>query len=235
MTGDTVECFNCGRPNPGWAQVCRSCGVPLVAAGGSSAPTGPFPTDQASLMSMGAAIGAVLAVIVVGFLLSNMGKSTPTVGFQTPSPSARTSISFEPSSSAGGSIPAVPSDTPVPTPALPGTVTFGTALDRGTQTVSAPATTFTPQSAAFAHSIAFTAPYGAATLSEEVVKVAGDGTESIVQTRQAGTFAVDPAATVLGYSAPIGGLYRDWGAGQYVMRVYRGDEKVAEATFTLNP
>jgi hypothetical protein len=235
MTGDTVECFNCGRPNPGWAQVCRSCGVPLVAAGSSSAPTGPFPTDQASLMSMGAAIGAVLLVIVVGFLLSNLGRSTPTVGFQTPSPSARASFSFEPSSSAAGSLPAAPTDTPVPTPALPGTVTFGTALDRGTQTVSAPATAFTPQSAAFAHSIAFTAPYGAASLSEEVVKVAGDGTESIVQTREAGTFAVDPNATVLGYSAPIGGLYRDWGPGQYVMRVYRGDEKVAEGTFTLNP
>lgn len=235
MTGDTVECFNCGRPNPGWAQVCRSCGVPLVAAGGSSAPTGPFPTDSASLMSMGAAIGAVLVVIVVGFLLSNMGRSTPTVGFQTPSPSAETSISFEPSSSALGSAPVVPSDTPVPTPALPGTLTFGTALDSGTLTVTAPATAFTPQSAAFAHSIAFTAAYGAAAISEEVVKVAGDGTESIVQTRQAGTFSVDPDVTVIGYSAPIGGLYRDWGPGQYVMRVYRGDEKVAEGAFTLNP
>ena len=235
MTGDTVECFNCGRPNPGWAQVCRSCGVPLVAAGSNSAPSGPFPTDQASLLSMGAAIGAVLVVVLVGFLLSNMGRSTPTVGFQTPSPSARASISFAPSSSAAGSVPVAASATPVPTPALPGTLTFGTGLDRATQTVTDPTAAFTPQSAAFAHSIAFTAAYGAASLSEEVVKVAGDGTESIVQTREAGTFAVDPAATVLGYSAPIGGLYRDWGAGQYVMRVYRGDEKVAEGAFTLNP
>ena len=29
MTGDSVECFNCGRANPSWAQVCRSCGVPM--------------------------------------------------------------------------------------------------------------------------------------------------------------------------------------------------------------
>jgi hypothetical protein len=24
MTEETVDCFNCGRANPEWAQVCRS-------------------------------------------------------------------------------------------------------------------------------------------------------------------------------------------------------------------
>jgi hypothetical protein len=55
-TGETVECFNCGRANPPWAQVCRFCGVPLVAAGSPALiPSGPFPTDSRSLLSMGAA------------------------------------------------------------------------------------------------------------------------------------------------------------------------------------
>ncbi|HET9878966.1 MAG TPA: zinc ribbon domain-containing protein [Candidatus Limnocylindria bacterium] len=235
MTGDTVECFNCGRPNPGWAQVCRSCGVPLVAARSASAPTGPFPTDQASLISMGAAIAAVLVAVLLGFLLSSMSPSTPTVGFATPTPSPRASISLRPSASAVGSVPAAPVETPVPTPALPGTLTFGTALDQTTRTVTAPTSEFTPQSGGFAHSIAFPAAYGADTISEEVAMVAADGTETIVQSRQAGTFAANPAATVIGLSAPIGGLYADWGVGTFVMRVYRGEEKVAEGTFTLNP
>ncbi len=235
MTGDTVECFNCGRPNPGWAQVCRSCGVPLVAARSGSQASGPFPTDPASLVSMGAAIGAVLVAVLLGFVLSNMSPTTPTVGFQTPTPTPRASLSLRPSASAIGSVPVVASATPVPTPALPGTLTFGTALDPSTQTVSAPTDTFTPQSAAFAHSIAFAAAYGADAISEEVVRVAGDGTETIVQSRQAGTFAVNPTRTVLGYTAPIRALYTDWGVGTYVMRVYRGDERVAEGRFILNP
>lgn len=235
MTGDTVECFNCGRPNPGWAQVCRTCGVPLVAGRGTSTPSGPFPTDQASLISMGAAIGAVLLAVLVGFVLSNMGPSEPTVGFQTPSPSPRASISFEPSASAGGSGPGAASQTPVPPPALPGTLTFGTAIDATTQAVTAPTASFTPQSGTFAHSIAFTEAYGGQTISEEVVMVAADGTETPVQSRETGTFAADPAATVIGLSTPIAGLYADWGTGTFVMRIYRGEEKVAEGTFTLNP
>jgi hypothetical protein len=209
--------------------------VPLVAARSASAPTGPFPTDQASLVSMGAAIGAILVAVLVGFLLSNMSPSTPTVGFETPSPSPRASISVRPSASALGSVPAAASETPVPAPPLPGTLTFGTAIDETTRAITEPTDSFTPQSGTFAHSIAFAEPYGADTISEEVVMVAADGTETIVQSRQAGTFAANPAATVIGLSAPIGGLYADWGAGTFVMRVYRGEEKVAEGTFTLNP
>jgi hypothetical protein len=209
--------------------------VPLVAARSASAPTGPFPTDQASLVSMGAAIGAVLVAVLVGFLLSNMSPSTPTVGFATPTPSPRASISLRPSASAIASGPVAASETPVPPPALPGTLTFGTAIDETTRAVTAPTDAFTPQSGGFAHSIAFAAPYGADTISEEVARVAGDGTETIVQSREAGTFAANPAATVIGLSAPISGLYAEWGAGTYVMRIYRGEEKVAEGTFTLNP
>ena len=57
MTGDSVECFNCGRANPSWAQVCRSCGVPMrPGAAGSAPPSGRVPTDRDSLFSIGAAV-----------------------------------------------------------------------------------------------------------------------------------------------------------------------------------
>lgn len=233
MTGDSVECFNCGRPNPTWAQVCRSCGVPLVAGRGSAAASGPFPTDQASLISMGAAVGAILVAVLFGVIFSNLNPTNPTVGFATPSPSA--SFVISPSFSTAASVPVVVSDTPVPTPALPGTITFGTVLDGATRTVSQPTDQFTPQAGAFAHSIQFAAPYGAAVLIEEVSRIAGDGTETIVQSRAEGGNNADPNATVIGYSVPVSAVYNAWGNGDFVMRIYRGDEKVAEGRFSLNP
>ncbi len=235
MTGDTVDCFNCGRPNPGWAQVCRSCGVPLVAAGGSTAPSGPFPTDQASLLSMGAAIGAVLVVILAGFLLSSASPTTPTVGFSSASPTPHESISIRPSRSAAPSTPVVvetPAPTPVPSVVLPGTLTFGTGLDAN-RAVTGVTNEFTSGSPAFAHSIAFAEAYGADTVSEEVSRIAGDGTETVVQTREEGTFQVEAGATTLSYSAPIAGLYSAWGPGTYIMRIYRGTELVAQRSFVL--
>lgn len=235
MTGDSVECFNCGRPNPAWAQVCRSCGVPLVAARGDGAPSGPFPTDQASLISMGAAVGAILVAVLFGVIFSNLSPTKVTVGFATPSPSPSGSIVLGPSFSAGPSVPAVVSATPVPTPALPGAITFGTVLDGATRTVSQPTDQFTPQAGAFAHSIAFAAPYGASVLVEEVARVAGDGSETIVQSRDEGGNNADPNASVIGYSVPVSAVYQAWGTGNFVMRIYRGNEKVAEGTFTLNP
>ena len=155
MTGESVECFNCGRPNPAWAQVCRSCGVPLVAARGDGAPSGPFPTDQASLVSMGAAVAAILVAVLFGVIFSNLNPTNPTVGFATPVPSPSGSFVIGPSFSPGPSAPVAATTTPVPTPALPGTITFGTVLDGATRTVSQPTDQFTPQAGAFAHSIAF--------------------------------------------------------------------------------
>jgi hypothetical protein len=235
MTGESVECFNCGRPNPAWAQVCRSCGVPLVAARGDGAPSGPFPTDQASLTSMGAAVAAILVAVLFGVIFSNLNPTKVTVGFPTPSPSPSGSFVISPSFSPGASAPVAVTTTPVPTPALPGTITFGTVLDGATRTVSQPTDQFTPQAGAFAHSIAFAAPYGAALLVEEVTRVAGDGTEKIVQSRAEGGNNADPNALVIGYSVPVANVYQAWGTGNFVMRIYRGDEKVAEGTFTLNP
>ena len=48
-TDETVDCYNCGRSNPEWAQVCRSCGVPLRHGQARVVPTGRIPTDRNSL------------------------------------------------------------------------------------------------------------------------------------------------------------------------------------------
>ena len=136
--------------------------------------------------------GAILVAVLFGVIFSNLNPTKVTVGFATPSPSPSGSIVLGPSFSAGPSVPAVVSATPVPTPALPGAITFGTVLDGATRTVSQPTDQFTPQAGAFAHSIAFAAPYGASVLVEEVARVAGDGSETIVQSRDEGGNNADP-------------------------------------------
>jgi hypothetical protein len=90
MTDETVDCFNCGRANPEWAQVCRSCGVVLRHGEERVVPAGPFPTDQSSLVSIGAVIGTILAAVLIGLFVSNFGgEPDPAVGqaSATPSPS----------------------------------------------------------------------------------------------------------------------------------------------------
>ena len=148
MTDETVECFNCGRANPEWAQVCRSCGVALRHGQVRVVPTGRVPTDRDSLISIGAVLGTILAALIIGLFVSGLNPTEPTVGFATPSPSP----TLEPT--------AVPSETPIPTEAptpvptpvpLLATVTFGTELGANRQVVN-PVETFTP-GMTFAHSI----------------------------------------------------------------------------------
>ena len=89
MTGESVECFNCGRANPSWAQVCRSCGVPMRPGGaGSQPPSGRVPTDRDSLVSIGAALATIGLAIVFGLILSGMLPEAPAVIASTsPTPS----------------------------------------------------------------------------------------------------------------------------------------------------
>ena len=185
MTDESVDCFNCGRSNPEWAQVCRSCGVALRHGEARIVPTGRFPTDRDSLISMGAVVGTILAAVIVGLFLSSLNSTDPTVGEATPTPSPTPiptpSLSVAPSVSAT----AVPTPTPVP---LPATVAFGTELD-GNRVVVSPVDTFTP-GMTFAHSITSTQPFGAATIGEEIVRLNEDGTD--------GEQIVAPAGNQLG-------------------------------------
>ena len=88
MTDETVDCFNCGSANPEWAQVCRSCGVALRHGEARMVAAGRVPTDRDSLVSIGAVIGTILAALVIGLFISSLNPTDPTVGRETPSPSA---------------------------------------------------------------------------------------------------------------------------------------------------
>lgn len=235
MTGETVECFNCGRPNPEWAQVCRSCGVPLRHGLASSVPEGRVPTDPTSLISIGAVVATIVGAILLGLFVANLNPTDPSLIGVRPTASASPTInpipsgaaSVAPSVSAG---PATP--TPVPTPALPGTVAFGTGIDASGQLTGA-TDTFTP-GVNFAHVITMTEPFGVPQVGEQVVKVADDGTETEVVAAAGNTLDVDPASTLDGVvCCSAGELINELGPGNFILRVYRGDELIAQGSFTF--
>jgi hypothetical protein len=232
MTGDTIECFNCGHANPSWAQVCRSCGYPIQASGPSSgAPAGIFPTDQASLISIGGTLGAIVLAIVFGLFFSGLIPPAPNVAAETPSPSPSASAS----ASVAPSATAVPSPSVAASPSLPGTITFGTGWNNNTRQITGKTTTFSAASAGFAHSISLAAPIGVDRLQEEVVRVAADGSETVVQSRTDGTVFVNAALKTDGLRSPASmtKLIRVWGKGVHILRIYRGGQLLAEGTFTF--
>lgn len=236
MTDDSGEtiCPNCGHSNPPWARICRNCGVSLSRALGQpvSAPQSPFPTDQASLVSVGTAIGSIVIAVVLGLIFSTINPTQPTVGLaSSQTPTAQPS----PSASAGHAASPTPKPTPASTPKPIGKITFGTGLDRSTRQVVNPASTFAP-SGFFAHSVSVPQPFGVSTVAEEVVRVA-NGKETVVQSRTDPNSLVhiSPSATVFGFVVSTNSLITDWhGGGIFIMRIWRGNEKLAEGRFTLS-
>ncbi len=230
MTTETLECFNCGRANPEWAQVCRSCGVPLRQGRERTVPTGRVPTDRDSLISIGAVLGTILAAIIIGLFISGLNPTQPTVGLTTPTPEPTIETTPEPSLAPSVEPTVAPTATPVP---LPATVVFGTSLDENRQVVD-PVETFTP-TMVWAHSITSTEPFGAPAIGEEVTRLNEDGTDAETIVNQAqNQLGVDPAATSVGFVAgPASNFIRDWGPGLYVLRVYVNDELIGEGTFRL--
>jgi hypothetical protein len=231
-SGDTVECFNCGHQNPSWAQVCRSCGYPIQPMTvGSTGPRGLFPSDQDSLVSIGLALGSILAAIVLGLVLSGLIPPAPNVALETPiptpSPSASASASGAPSAveSAVGSV--------VAGPTLPGTVSFGTGLDPDTRQVTGETAAYTAGTGTFAHSISLGEPFAVAEVFEEVVRIEADGTETLVQARADGGVDVTATLQVAGFQVPVANL-SGWGTGTFTMRIYRGEELLAEGSFTIS-
>jgi hypothetical protein len=233
MTDETVDCHNCGRPNPEWAQVCRSCGVPLRHGQARVAPTGRFPTDRDSITSIGAVIGTILLAVVIGVFVSSLNTTDATVGFEpdaTPTPSATP----EATPSAEPSVEETAAPTPSAAPPLPGTLVFGTQLDANRQ-VTEPVETFTP-GMTFVHSISSTEPFGQNSIGETVLRLNEDGSsgETIVSYKQ-NQLSVAPDATSTGYVAgDAANFIRDWGPGLYEMRIYVGDTQIAKGRFRLS-
>ncbi len=233
MTEETVDCFNCGRANPEWAQVCRSCGVSLRHGEARVVPTGRYPTDRDSLISMGAVIGTIVGALLLGLFLSSLNPTEPTVGADvSPTPTASPTPTEAPSVEPTPSVSVEP--TPEPTPELPGTVVFGTQLDANRQVIE-PVDTFTP-GMTFAHSISSTQPFGTATIGEQVVRLNEDGTdgEEIVAAAGQTSSGWIPAASTAGFVAgDAANFVRDWGPGVYVLRIYTGETLVGEGQFRL--
>jgi hypothetical protein len=239
MTGDSVECFNCGRSNPSWAQVCRSCGVPMRPGGaGARPPSGPLPTDRDSLISMSAGLATIGLAIVFGLLLSGMLPEAAAV-IDTPSPEP--SVAVLPS----GSVNASPSAEPTaePTPPLIGTVSFGFALNQSTREAIDLTDTFALGDS-FCHSVALPEAFGVPNLQEEILKIRPDRSPRIVQLRQESTMPpTDPAAKIVGYCNSTENLINGvggsdgWGTGDFLLRAYRrtghGPELLAQGRFTL--
>ncbi len=234
MTDESVDCFNCGRSNPEWAQVCRSCGVPLRHGADVVAPTGRFPTDRGSLTSIGAVIGTILLAVLLGIFLSTLNPVDPTVGQNvvTPTPSA----TAEPSASASET--PIPTETPVPTPtATPGpagTVTFGEGLDGNDQVVT-PVETFTP-GMTFAHSISVPQPFGVSAIGEQVLRIdEASGAEEEVDRAFDNQLSVAPDATSVGFEIPASNLFAAYELpGLYEIRVFAGDTLIAVGRFRLS-
>jgi hypothetical protein len=236
MTDDSGEtiCPNCGHVNPPWARICRNCGVSLNQEVGQpvSVPQSRFPTDQASLLSLGTAIGSIVIAIVLGLIFSTINPTQPTVGLassQTPTE--------QPSPTPSGTHPAsaTAKATPTPVPKPPGRISFGTGLNRDTRQVTNPTSTFGPNGF-FAHSVSMPQAFGVTTLAEEVVRLA-NGKETVVQARTAATSVVNVSASakVFGFVVSTSDLIRDWrGGGVFVMRIWRGTQKIAEGRFTLS-
>ncbi len=232
MTGETVECYNCGRANPAWAQVCRSCGVPIRPGAALSQSSGPIPTDRDSLFSMAATLAAIAGAIVLGLVLSGLIPDTPPLAevTETPQPSLDAVASGSPATSGGSAGSAEPS------PELLGTIVFGTGVDEESQVVNE-TDTFGPGSP-FCHSIQLTERFRVRRIQEEVLRVEEDGSLTEVQRRRGSNLDVNRRSRVAGWCAPGGTdeLLADWGPGTYILRDYRNPrtpELLAEAEFTL--
>ena len=231
MNGETVECFNCGHANPAWAQVCRNCGVPLRPGVAHTAPSGRFPTDRDSLISLIAAVGAIAAAVLVGLFLANISPSTPTVGRATPIPSG-TEIA-QSSATAATPVP-VATATPVPTPVpLPGSLAFGTGVD-GSGNLTGKTDTFGPGTT-FAHLITDSAAFGTDKIGEGVVQIAADGKETQVVDPAQNTLPVGPTAKKATFGPIQTNTLRNalGGPGKYRMEVYLGTKKIAQGIFNL--
>jgi hypothetical protein len=189
------------------------------------APTGRFPTDQTSLISMGAVVGTILVAVILGVFISGLNPTDPSVGLATPSPSPSAEATPEPS------VEPVPSDTPaptaVPTPVLRGTLAFGTDLD-GSGMVTGATNSFTP-STNFAYSLSVPGGIGGTPMRNEISRTT-DPAEVVLDD----PITVDPASELVAYRlGSAAGFIQDWGPGEYIWRIYVGEELVAQAPFIL--
>jgi hypothetical protein len=196
---------------------------------GARPPSGPFPTDRDSLLSIAGGLATMLLAIGLGLMLSGI---LPEAASVIESPSPQPSLSLLPSPSASAS--SRPERTPRPTPEIIGTVTFGRAMDLTTKEILDRTDTFT-RGDQFCHSITVPRAFGVDAVQEEIVRIDGDDL-TVVQRRQGPPLPADPNASVIGFCVSADDLVDDWGTGDFVLSDYRrkdGLQLIAQGRFTL--
>jgi hypothetical protein len=118
----------------------------------------------------------------------------------------------------------------------PAAITFGTALDPVTGTVSADATTSTfAAGQTFAYSLdpATTLP---AAIYVEVARTAGGPTEVVQRAAEDGEQALAEGASVIAFTVAVERLLEVFGAGTYEMTIYLDptESPIGAGTFTLS-
>jgi len=236
MAGETVECYNCGHENPAWAQVCRNCGM-AIRPGGTQAPQGPIPTDQDSLISMAAGVGAIVLAIILGIFLSGLIPDAP-VASSSPSPEPSATSTPRPTRTPRPTAEVTAEPTPEPTPELIGSVTFGTGRNGSTLEITGVTDAFGP-GVPFCHSVTLSERFGVSQIQEEVIRLEDDGSLSVVQPRQGSNLGVQSGRSFASYCvSSTTGLINAWGTGTFILRDYRGGdsnpELIAEGRFTFS-
>jgi hypothetical protein len=234
MTDDGLQCHNCGRDNPSWAQVCRSCGVPLDTEVATVGPGGRIPTDQRSLAAIAATIGTILLAVLLALFVSGLDPTDAGIGREpTPTPAPTPE---EPTPTPAPTPEPEPEETPEPTPEpppeLPGQIITG--IGRDGAAITDETDTFAPGTT-FAHAIDLgEEEFGVTQITETISRVE-NGEETVVVDH----YPLDVPNASLSRVA-YGPVSTDnlrgevGGPGTYIIRAHRGDEVIAEATFTLS-
>lgn len=236
MADETVECYNCGHENPAWAQVCRHCGMAL-RPGGTPTPQGPIPTDQDSLISMAAGVGAIVLAIFLGIFLSGLIPEAE-VATSSPSPEPSPTATVNPTRTPRPTAEVTPEATAEPTPELLGTVTFGTGRSGSTLEITGVTDAFGP-GVPFCHSVTLSERFGVSQIQEEVIRLEDDGSLTVVQPRKGSNLGVQSGGSFASYCvSSTNPLISAWGTGTFILRDYRGGdanpELIAEGRFTFS-
>ncbi|MDQ3881442.1 MAG: hypothetical protein M3295_10275 [Chloroflexota bacterium] len=120
------------------------------------------------------------------------------------------------------------SATPLPGVAAP--IRFGTAIDPVSGEASEETTVFRPGDT-FAYSVRLAEPIGTDAVEVEVIHRAADGSQETVQAPA--SQSVDPAQRVIAFQVAADALIEGFGTGDFLMRIYRGRELLAQGSFSL--
>jgi hypothetical protein len=112
-------------------------------------------------------------------------------------------------------------------------IRFGREVDPITGAVTSETTRFRAGQP-FAYSFELPSRIGVRTVMVGLYRLEPDGEETTVQDPARAAQPVDPGQTTVSYQVEADALLATFGPGEYVMRIYRGEELLAEGRFRLS-